>query len=112
MLFSDTIESRALADATVSRLKSEARTESKKASLLRVGGYSIFIVCLGLGCSAALLGYSSIKKAQSSSNEIATILSTAINRASVKIMGEVRLPLDASISLKTGATVSLDPAKP
>jgi hypothetical protein len=109
MLFSETIENRALADATISRLKAEARIESTRASLLRVGGYSIFVVCLGLGCSAAFLGYSSIKKAHSSSDEIAKVLSTAIKSASVQTKGEVRLLPDATVSLKPGTIVSLDP---
>jgi hypothetical protein len=109
MLFSETIENRALADATVSRLKAEARIESTSASLLRVGGYSIFVVCLGLGCSAAFLGYSSIKKAQSSSDEIARILSTAINSASITTKGEVTLLPGATIAFKPIVTASLDP---
>ncbi len=112
MLFSETIDSRTLADATVSRLKAEARIESTRASLLRVGGFSIFVVCLGLGCSAAFLGYSSIKRAHSSSNELARILSSAITTASVKTKGEVRLLPDAIVSLKSGATVSPDPTTP
>ena len=71
MLFSGTKENRALADATISRLKAEARMQSTRASLFKIGGYSAFVVCLGLGCGAALLGATSIKKAQSSSHEIA-----------------------------------------
>src|SRR5260370_15474539 len=108
MLFSGTTENRALADTTVLRLKAEARIENARASLLRVGGYSIFVVCLGLGCGAALLGYASIKKAQGSSNEIAKILSTAINGVSIKTKGEVRILPDAIVSLKPCTTVSLD----
>jgi hypothetical protein len=109
MLFSGTTDNHALADATVSRLKAEARIESTRASLFRVGGYSIFVVCLGLGCGAALLGYSSIKKAQSSSNEIAKVLTTAINGAPITTKGEVRLLPDAGVSLKPDATVKIEP---
>src|ERR1700733_4562325 len=109
MLFSEAIENRALANATVSRLKAEARIESTRASLLRVGGYSTFVLCLSLGCSAALLGYASIKKAQSSSDEIAKILSTAINSASIRTKGEVRIQPGTIVALRPGATVSLDP---
>ena len=108
MWFSETIESRALSDATISRLKADARIESTRASLLRVGGYSIFVVCLGLGCSAAFLGYSAIKKAQSSSDEIARILSTAISSASITTKGEVRLLPGAAVSVQPGGTVGLD----
>jgi hypothetical protein len=108
MLFSGTTENRDLAHAAIAHLKAEARMRSTRASLFRVGGYSIFVVCLGLGCSLAFLGYSSIKEAQSTSNEIARILSTATNNASVKVRGEVRLPPGANASLKPGSTVSLD----
>ena len=62
MLFSGTKENRALANATIPRLKAEARKESTKASLCKIGGYSAFVVCLGLGCGAAFLGYVSIKR--------------------------------------------------
>jgi hypothetical protein len=109
MLFSGTTENRALANAAVSRLKAEARIESTRASLFRVGGYSIFAVCLGLGCGAAFLGYSSIRTAQSSSNEIARILATAINGASVTTKGEIRLLPDAVVSLKPGSAVKMEP---
>src|SRR6266478_6465866 len=109
MLFSGTTENRALANATVSRLKAEARIDSTRASLFWVGGYSIFAVCLGLGCGAALLGYSSIERAQSSSNEIARILATTINDASISTKGEIRLLPDARVSLKPGATVKMEP---
>lgn len=109
MLFSETKENRALADATISRLKADARMERTKASLFRVGGYSVFVMCLGLGCGAAFLGYAPIKKAQSSSNEIARILVTAISNATITTKGEVRLLPGAIVSLKPGATVGLDP---
>jgi hypothetical protein len=109
MLFSNTNENRALADATISRLKAEARIESTKASLFRVGGYSIFVVCLGLGCGATFLGFASIKKAHSSSDEIAKILSTGINSATIKTRGEVRILPSAIVSLKPGTTVNLRP---
>ena len=109
MLFSETIESRGLADATISRLKADARFESTRANLFRLGGYSIFVVCLGLGCSAAFLGYSSIKKAQSSSYEIAKILSAPINSTAVTVKGEVKLGSDAIVALKPDTTVRLDP---
>jgi hypothetical protein len=109
MLFSETTQNRALADATVSRLKAETRIENTRASLFRVGGYSIFVVCLGLGFGSAFLGYASIKKAQSSSDEIAKILSTAINGATIKTKGEVRLLPNANVALRPGTTVTLDP---
>ena len=109
MLFSGTKENRALADATISRLKAEARIESAKASLFRIGGYSAFVVCLGLGCGAAFLGYASIKKAQSSSDEIANILVKAISNASITTKGEVKLLPGAIVSIKPDATVGLDP---
>jgi hypothetical protein len=109
MLFSETIENRALANATISRLKAAARVDSTKASLFRVGGYSIFIVCLGLGCCGAFLGYASIKKARSSSDEIARILSTAINSSIIKTKGEARLLPGAIVSLKPGTSVTLHP---
>jgi hypothetical protein len=110
MLFSGTKENRALADATVWRLKAEARIESTKASLFKIGGYSAFVVCLGLGCGAAFLGYASIKKAHSSSEEIANILVKAISNASITTKGEVKLLQGAIVSIKPDATVGLDPA--
>jgi hypothetical protein len=66
-------------------------------------------VCLGLGCSAAFLGYASIKKAQSSSDEIATILGKAISKASITTKGEVKLLPGAIVSIKPDATVGLNP---
>jgi len=110
MLFPETIDNRALSDAATSRLKAEARIERTKASLLRVGGYSTFVLFLGLGLSAAFLGYASIKKAHSSSDEIARVLSATFNRSSIATKGEVRLISDSVVSLKPGATVSVDPA--
>ena len=110
MLFSGSKENRALADATISRLRAEARIESAKASLFRIGGYSAFVVCLGLGCGAALVGYASIKKAQSSSEEIANILVKAISNASITSKGEVKLLPGATVSIKPNATVGLNPA--
>jgi hypothetical protein len=110
MLFAGTEENRALANATVSRLKAEARMESTRASLLKIGGYSAFVVCLGLSCGAAFLGYASIKKAQSSSDEIAKILVKAISNASITTKGEVKLLPGAIVSIKPDATVGLDPA--
>jgi hypothetical protein len=109
MLFSETKESRALADATISRLNAEAKLVSVRASLLRTGGYSAFVVCLGLGFGAVFLGYASIKNAQSSSDEIAQLLVNAINNASITAKGEVRLQPGATLVLKPGATVRLDP---
>ena len=109
MLFSGTKENRALANATISRLKAEARIESTKASLCKIGGYSVFVVCLGLGCGAAFLGYASIKKAQSSSEEIANILAKAISNASITTKGEVKLLPGAIVSIKPDATVGLNP---
>lgn len=110
MLFSGTKENRALADATILRLKAEARMESTRASLFKIGGYSAFVVCLGLGCGAAFLGYASIEKAQSSSGEIATILVKAISNASITTKGEVKLVPGAIVSIRPDATVRLDPA--
>ena len=110
MLFSGTKENRALADATISRLKAEARMESTKATLFKVGGYSAFVVCLGLGFGAAFSGYASIKKAQSSSEEIANILVKAISNASITANGEVKLLPGAIVSIKPDATVGLDPS--
>lgn len=110
MLFSDTIDNRALADATISRLKADARMESAKACLFRIGGYSSFAVCLVLGWSVAVLGYTSIKRAQNSSHEIAQILSTAISNVSLRIKGEVELLPRAEVSLRAGQTVTLDDA--
>jgi hypothetical protein len=109
MLFAGTIENRALANATVSRLKAEARMESTRASLFKIGGYSAFVVFLGLGCGAAFLGYASIKKAQSSSDEIAKILGKAISNASITTKGEVKLLPGAIVSIKPDATVGLNP---
>jgi len=109
MLFPGTKENRALANATVSRLKAEARMQTSRASSFKVGGYSAFVVCLGLGCSAAFLGYASIKKAQSSSDEIAKILGKAISNASITTTGEVKLLPGAIISIKPDATVGLNP---
>src|SRR5271156_2710907 len=109
MLFSGTKENRTLANATIAHLKAEARKESTKASLFKIGGYSVFVVCLGLGCSAAFLGYASIKKAQSSSEEIANILAKAISNASITTKGEVRLLPGAIVSIKPDATVGLNP---
>jgi hypothetical protein len=109
MLFPETKENRALANATVSRLKAEARLESTRASLFKIGGYSAFVVCLGLGCGAAFLGYASIKKAQSSSDEIAKILGKAISNASITTKGEVKLLPGAIVSIKPDATVGLNP---
>jgi hypothetical protein len=109
MLFPGTKENRALANATVSRLKAEARMQTTRTSLLKVGGYCAFVVCLGLGCSAAFLGYASIKKAQSSSDEIATILGKAISKASITAKSEVTLLPGAIISIKPDATVGLNP---
>ena len=109
MLFSGTKENRALADATISRLRAEARMERTRASLFKLGGYSVFVVCLGLGCGAALLGYASIKKAQSSSEEIANILVKAISNASITSKGEVKLLPGATVSIKPNATVGLNP---
>jgi hypothetical protein len=109
MLFSGTKENRALANATVSRLKAGARLESTRASLFKIGGYSAFVVCLGLGCSAAFLGYASIRKAQSSSDEIAKILVKAISNTSITTKGEVKLLPGAIVSIKPDATVGLNP---
>jgi hypothetical protein len=109
MLFSDTKENRALADATISRLKAEARRESTRASLFKLGGYSAFVLCLGLGCGAAFLGYASVKKAQSSSYMIAEILAKAISNARVTTKGEVRLLPGAIVSMKPDTTVDLAP---
>jgi hypothetical protein len=109
MLFSGAKENRALADATISRLRAEARIESAKASLFRFGGYSAFVMCLGLGCGAVLLGYASIKKAHSSSDEIANVLVKAISNASITTRGEVKLLPAAIVSIKPDATVGLDP---
>jgi hypothetical protein len=109
MFFSDTKENRALADATISRLKAEARMESTKASLFKVGGYSAFVVCLGLGCGAAFLGYASIKDAQSSSGEISNILVKAISNASITTKGEVDLVPGTLLVLKPDQTLRLDP---
>jgi hypothetical protein len=109
MLFSGTKENRALADATISRLGAEARMESARASFFRIGGYSVFVVCLGLGCGAAFLGCASIKKAQSSSEEIANILFKAISNASITTKGEVKLLPGAIVSIKPNATVGLNP---
>jgi len=109
MLFSGTKENRALADATISRLKSEARLGSVRASLLGTGGYSALAVCLGLGFGAAFLGYASIKKAQSSSDEIAQLLVKGINNASITTKGDLRLLPGTTLVLKPGATVGLDP---
>ena len=109
MLFSETKENRALADATISRLKAEAKLVNVRANLLRTGGYSAFVVCLGLGFGAAFLGYASIKNAQSSSDEIAQLLVNAINNASITAKGEVRLQPGATLVLKPGATVRLNP---
>ena len=91
MLFPGTKQNRTLADATISRLKAEARMQSTRASLFRIGGYSAFVVCLGLGFGAAMLGYASIKKAHGSSHEIANILVKAISNASITTRGEVKL---------------------
>jgi hypothetical protein len=109
MLFSGTKENRALADATISHIKAEARIESTKASLFKIGGYSAFVVCLGLGCGAAFLGYASIKETQSSSEEIAKILVKAISNASITTKGEVKLLPGAIVSIKPDATVGLNP---
>jgi hypothetical protein len=109
MLFSGAKENRALADATISRLRAEARIESAKASLFRIGGYSAFVVCLGLGCAATLLGAASIKQAQSSSHEIANILVKAISNASITTKGEVKLLPGAIVSIESDATVGLNP---
>jgi len=109
MLFSNTKENRALSDATILRLKADARMDSTRASLFRVSGYSAFVVCLGLGFGAAFLGYASIEKAQSSSHEIAKILVKAISNANITTKGEVRLLPGGIVSIKPGATVGLDP---
>jgi hypothetical protein len=109
MLFSGTQESRALADATISRLRAEGRIESAKASLFRIRGYSAFVACLGLGCGAAFLGAASIKKAQSSSDEIANLLVKAISNASITNRGEVKLLPGAFVFIRPDATVGLDP---
>ncbi|WP_038973291.1 hypothetical protein [Bradyrhizobium genomosp. III] len=108
MLFAETVENRALANATASRLNAEARVENAKASLLRVSGYSALLICLGLACGATFLGCASIKRAQSSSDEIAAILATAIHSASVRINGEVKLVPGATVALNTKAAVYLD----
>ena len=109
MLFSDTRENRPLADATISRLKAEARMESTKASLFKVASYSALVVCLGLGCGATFLGYASIKNAQSSSGEIADILVKAISNASITTRGEVKLVPGTLLVLKPDQTLRLDP---
>ena len=109
MLFPGTKRNRTLADATISRLKAEARMQSARASLFKIGGYSAFVVCLGLGCGAALLGYASIKKAHSSSDEIANVLVKAISNASITTRGKVKLLPGAIVSIKSDATVGLDP---
>jgi hypothetical protein len=109
MLFSGTKENRALADATISRLGAEARMESARASCFKIGGYGVFVVCLGLGCGAAFLGCASIKKAQSSSEEIANILVKAISNASITTKGEVKLLPSAIVSIKPNSTVGLNP---
>jgi hypothetical protein len=110
MLFPGTKENFDLSAATISRLKADSRIETTRASLLRMAGYGLFSICLGLGCGAALSGYSVIKKAQSSSAEIADILLTAINGTAVTVKGEVKLDPDSTVTLEPGATVSLDPA--
>ena len=110
MLFSGTKENRALADATISRLRAEAGMEATRATLFKVGGYSAFVVCLGLGFGAAFSGYASIKKAHSSSEEIANILAKAISNSSITAKGEVKLLPGAIVSVKPDATVVLDPA--
>src|SRR5262249_47964230 len=95
---------------TISRLKAEARMETAKATLLKVGGYSAFVVCLSLGFGIAFSGYASIKKAHSSSEEIANILANAIINASITAKGEVKLLPGAIVLIKPDATVVLDPA--
>jgi hypothetical protein len=85
-----------------------ANSWSTRASLFKVGGYSAFVVCLGLGFGAAFLGYASIKKAQSSSDEIAKILIKAISNVRITTTGEFRLLPGATLVLKPGATVGLD----
>jgi hypothetical protein len=55
----------------------------------------------------AFLGYSSVKKAHSSSDEIAEVLVKALSGASITAKGEVKL-LPGAIVLRPGATVMLD----
>ena len=83
--------------------------ESAKASLFKIAGYSVFALCLGLGCGAAFLAYASIKNAQSSSEEIANTLAKAISRATITTKGEVKLSQGATISIKADATAGLNP---
>src|SRR3974377_612817 len=109
MLFAGTKENRALADATISHIKAEARLKSTRANLLKVGAYSIFVLCLGLGCGAAFSGCASIKNAQSSSDDIARILVKAINNASITTKGEVRLSPGATLTVDRDAIVGVDP---
>jgi hypothetical protein len=109
MLFSNTKENDALAAATVAKLKADARIESNRAGLFRICGYSVFVACLSIGSGMAFLGYSSVKKAHSSSDEIAKVLVKALSGASITAKGEVKLLPGAIVSLRPDATVMLDP---
>jgi hypothetical protein len=56
MLSSGTKENRALADATISRLRAEARMESIRASVFKIGGYCAFVVMPGSRLWRSLVG--------------------------------------------------------
>jgi hypothetical protein len=109
MLFSSTRQNDALASATAARLKADARIVNAKAALFRICGYSVFVVSLGIGLGLTSLGFYSVRKAQSSSDEIGRILVNAFSRATIRTKGQVTLAPGAVVSLRPDTTVTLDP---
>jgi hypothetical protein len=103
----------ALAHAVNGRIAADARLITARSALVRLGGIGAMVglasLGLGAGAGAAFFGYSYITDATTSTEKVATAMTTALERSTIRTTGEVKVTPDSVVKLDPNATVGVDP---
>jgi hypothetical protein len=86
-----TPENVALAQHVNGRLRAEARISNARAFLFRAIGLGAFLGLAGAGLGAAFYGYATMNEVRGASDKLAQALTQALETATLKTTGEVRL---------------------
>jgi hypothetical protein len=99
----------ALAATVRERLKAEAARIKATNAFWRLSGLGVFILLGGIGIGIGAFGYSYITDQRAATGNLADAIVTALNRANIKIEGEVKFADDANtVKLDTSAPLHLD----
>jgi hypothetical protein len=102
-------ETTTIYDVAKSKLDTDARLNSARASLYRFGGIGALAALTGLGIGFALFGYSYVTDGRTQAEKLAAAMIQALEKAQLTTVGEVKIAEGSTVGLAPGGMVSLDP---